>query len=203
MFPSGAPGGLTVDLLLSGYRLVGVSYQVSEKLRLSDVLASRAETLVLRHASVLSMKGQVMASLPEVTVQKGQIIAAIPKETEEYKHQQQLFRVGMVKPTLVRTPVLGLLPPYAATGKVHLPPNSDLSDPAHSGLTRFFPLTDAALYIGDERLYQGPVALLNRDMLAMLGRTGEDIHERASHLETQDHAVLDDVLSALNQRVTR
>ncbi|HXH23033.1 MAG TPA: hypothetical protein VNN10_13485 [Dehalococcoidia bacterium] len=204
MFASGVGGGLTVDLLLSGYRLAGVSYQVTAKLRLSDLLNSRSETFLLRHASVLSLKGQVMASLPEVSVQKTQIIAAIPKESEDYKHQHQLYRVGMVKPTLVRVPVLALLPPYAATGKVHVPPNSDLSDPAHSGLLRFFPLTDTFLFLGEERLYQGPVVLLNRDMLAVLGQTGDEIQDPpGSRAEPEDRAILDDVLSALNQPFRR
>ena len=203
MLASGGPGGLTVDFLLSGYRLVGVSYQVNEKVRLSDVLSSRSETIVLKHASVLGLKGQVMASLPEITVEKSQIVAAIPKESEEYKHQQQLFRVGMVKPTLVRIPVLALLPPYAATGRVHLPPNSDLSDPVHSGLTRFFPLTDAVLFMGEERLYQGPVVLVNRDMLAMLGRTGDEIADRVARITPEDHDVLGDVIATLNQQVKR
>jgi hypothetical protein len=205
MFASGAAGGLTVDLLLPAYRLIGVTYEVTEKLRLSDVLNSRSDTFVLRHASVLSLTGQVMASLPEVAVQKGQIMAAIPKESEDYTHQHQIFRVGMVKPTLVRVPVLALLPPYAATGKVHVPPNSDLSDLAHSGLLRFFALTDTALFAGDERLYQGPIALLNRDLVGMLGQTGDEIHDPRplSHDGPETREVLEDVLSALNQQVRR
>jgi hypothetical protein len=205
MFASGAAGGLTVDLLLSAYRLVGVSYQVTEKLRLSDVLNSRSDTFVLRHASVLSLKGQVMASLPEVAVQKSQIMAAIPKESEDYRHQHQIFRVGIVKPTLVHVPVLALLPPYAATGKVHVAPNSDLADLAHSGLLGFFAVTDTVIFSGDERLYQGPIVLLNRDLIGMLGQTGQEEHDPAPAREAQpeESGVLDDVLSVLNEQVRR
>lgn len=201
MLPAAGPTGVTVDLLLPGYRLIGVSYQVTEKVRLSDVLSGRGETVLLRHASVLSLKGQVMASLPEVTIEKSQLIAAIPKESEDYQHRQRLFRAGMTKPMLVRSPVLALVPPYAATGKVHLLPNSDLSDPAHSGLGRFFPLTDAVLFMGDDRLYQGPVVLVNRDLVAMLGRTGEDIRDQPQGMVTREHDVLGDVIATLNQQV--
>ncbi len=201
MLPAAGPTGVTVDLLLPGYRLIGVSYQVTEKVRLSDVLSARGETVLLRHASVLSLKGQVIASLPEVTIEKSQLIAAIPKESEDYQHRQRLFRAGMTKPMLVRSPVLALVPPYAATGKVHLPPNSDLSDPAHSGLGRFFPLTDAVLFMGDDRLYQGPVVLVNRDLVAMLGRTGEDIRDQPQGMVPRQHDVLGDVIATLNQQV--
>ncbi|HEY7269130.1 MAG TPA: hypothetical protein VH951_04825 [Dehalococcoidia bacterium] len=164
---------MTVDLLLSGYRLFGVTYQVSESVRLGDLLNSTGETVALKHASVLGLKGQVMATLPEVSIEKRHLVAAIPKESEEFQNKQRAYRAGMVKPDQVHQPVLAIAPPYAASGKVHLPPNTDLHEADHSGLARFFPITDATLFMGEDRLYQGPILLLNRDMVAMLGKTGQ------------------------------
>jgi hypothetical protein len=195
-------GGLTVDLLLAGYRLFGVTYHVTERNRLGDILNGSGENVSLKHASIMSLKGQVMASLPEIVIQKKQLIAAIPKESEEHQQQARQYRAGMLKPSLVRVPVLAVLPPFAATGRVHISPSSDLSHPEHSGLAKFFPLTDAVVYAGEERLYNGPIVLVNRDMLAMMGKTGEAIAEKPRHNGGQDNA-LADVIAALNQQVSR
>jgi len=199
MLPGAGPTGLTVDVLLSGYRLFGVTYQVTEKVRLGDLLNSGGEAIKLRHASILGLKGQVMATLPEVTVEKRQLIAAIPKESEDYQHRARLFRAGMAKPDLVKVPVLAIIPPYAAAGKVHVSPTSDLSEPERSGLSRFFPLTDAVVFIGEERLYQGPIVLVNRDLLAMLGKTGEEVRDQSA--AQASNAALADFVSSLSEHV--
>jgi hypothetical protein len=194
--------GLTVDFLLAGYRLFGVTYEVSEKVRLGDLLNGLAEAVTLHHASILGMKGQVLASLPEVTVEKGHLIAAIPKESVEYQQRQRLYRAGMARPDLVRTPVVAVVPPFAATGKVHTPPTADLSNPDHMGLARFFPLTDACLFQGEERFYEGPIVILNRDLIAVIGKTGEELRARpdfqASNVSVEELAK---AVSALNQAI--
>jgi hypothetical protein len=195
--------GLTVDLLLSGYRLFGVTYQVNEKMRLGDVLNSPGDTVTLRHASIFGLRGQVMATLPEVTIEKRQLVAAIPKESEEYQSRQRAYRAGMAKPNLVRIPVLTIVPPYAAVGKVHLPPRSDLSDPEHSGLARFFPITDASLYMGEERLYQGSVMLLNRDLVAMMGKTGDEIGSTSMGGDPRTNDALTGIVQAVNRQTMR
>jgi hypothetical protein len=192
--------GLTVDFLLAGYRLFGVTYEVNEKVRLGDLLNGIAESITLHHASILGLRGQVLASLPEVTVEKRHLVAAIPKESPEYQQRQRLYRAGMVRPNLVRRPIVAVIPPFAATGKVHTPLNADLSDPEHMGLARFFPLTDACLYQGEERVFEGPIALLNRDLIAVIGKTGEELRSspafQASDVPTEELAK---AVSALNQ----
>lgn len=204
MLASNPSIGLTVDLLLSGYRLFGVTYQVNEKVRLGDVLNSAGETIVLKHASILGLKGQVMATLPEVTIEKRRLVAAIPKESEEYQQKQRVFRAGMMRPNLVRVPVLTVVPPYAAMGKVHVSPGSDLSDPEHCGLARFFPMTDAVLFMGEERLYQGAIVLLNRNLIAMMGKTGEELPDAASFSnDPRSNADLSGILEVVNRQVTR
>jgi hypothetical protein len=187
--------GLTVDLVLIGYRLSGTTYQVSEKIRFGDVLNSQAERITLKRASISGFKGQALAALPEVTIEKQAIVAAIPRESDELQHKQRLYRAGMAKPDLVRVPMLALVPPYAAMGKIHVSPKSDPSDPEHSGLARFFPVTDAVLFREDVRLYQGPLLLLNRDLVAVMGKTGDEIREEPPSREKTLNEVLTSIVT--------
>jgi hypothetical protein len=200
---SASADGLTVDLLLLGYRLFGVTYQVNEKVRLGDLLNSTADTLLLKHTSIISLKGQVMAILPEVSVHKSQLVAAIPKESEDYQSRQRAYRAGMIKPDQVQVPVLAVVPPYAATGKVHVAPHADLLEAQHSGLARFFPLTDAVLFSGEDRLYQGPIVLLNRSLVATLGKTGEPIAEQRFTLDPRPNDLLSKIVTSVSRELTQ
>jgi hypothetical protein len=196
-----SPGtGLTVDLLLSGYRLFGVTYLVDEKVRLGDLLNARGETISLRHASVLGLKGQVMATLPEVSIEKRHLVAAVPRESEEYQSRQRAFRAGMVRPSQVHVPVLAVAPPFSVTGKVHIQPNADIEDPERSGLARFFPMTDATLFMGEERLYQGTVVLVNRDHLAMIGKTGEPAADHRLEADARSNDYLSEIVSVVERQ---
>ncbi len=199
------PSGLPVDFLLPGYRLFGVTDQVSEKLRLGDVLNNLADVVGLNQASVFGLKGELIATLPEIVVEKRHIVAAIPQESEEYQLKHRQFRAGMPRPPLSRLHIFALLPPFAATGLVHLAPNSDLTDPVRSGLARFFPLTNAELFRSEAHLYSGPIVLLNRDLVAMLGRTGPEAVEDRGRRSAQagDHDVLGEVIAAMNEQVRR
>jgi hypothetical protein len=200
------PSGVFVELLLSGYRVVGESDQVTEKLRFSDVLAQVSETLTLKRVSILTISGHTMAALPEVSVAKRQIFAAIPRETDAVLHQQRLFRAGMLKPPATSVSVLALLPPYAVVGQAHLPPATGVSDPAYSALPRFSPLTEAVVFREEERLHKGPIVLISRDHLAVLGRTAQETsRQRPGTAEgpTMTSGLLSDLMSALSEGTRR
>lgn len=161
---------LEVDLLLEGYRLFGVSHAVDERTRFGDVLNSRDEVVQLQDACVYSIKGRMLESVSEITVEKRLIIAAVPRETAEFVARHKMYRAGMLRPTRDQVRVLVMIPPYAARGAVHVPPGTDVSRISRAVSARFFPMTDASLFLGDEGIFEGPVVLLNGDVVASVGR---------------------------------
>lgn len=146
----------------------GVCRQVSEANRLLDVLSSRDEILLLRDVEIATHEGVVIGEAPEIRLEKRWVLLAYPKETEEFRARQRLYRAGMSRPALVGLAVLVLAPPFAVRGTMHVRPGTSFAYTERATMARFFPLTGARVDLGVRNLIEADVALVNRDLVALI-----------------------------------
>lgn len=170
---------IRVELFLPGMRLNGLAPQVDESHRLADVLSSPIEVLRLRHVSIMDLNGSVLEEVPEVVVEKRFIRVAVPRETEEYLARQRLSRAGMVRPSMVRTPVMALVPPFIAHGTAHLSPTASPFRIAVA-VNAFFPLTRATLRLGTRILIATPALVVNREHVISIVALRDEQEEGAA-----------------------
>ena len=175
-FPLGGSSStqLTVDLLLGAYRLTGAPSHVDEASRLVDVLNNRDDVVFLRDVIVSDLDGAPLEEAREMPVEKRFIHLVVPHESGEYLSRQRLLRAGMALPSQVSVARLVLVSPFAARGTLHVAPGSDLAFLERGALARFFPITKAAVFFQARELFQAPVVIVNRDLVASIGAVRGD-----------------------------
>lgn len=164
---SASGGGFQkVDLLLDGIRVSGRYQEPSSGARLVDVLIGRREQgLPLLECSLYSLAGSLLQESRELEVQVASIFVVVPHETPDAFARRRLDRTGLMLPDRRRLQVAALMPPFVASGHIHLNLGMGLS--LHT-VPAFFALTEVSIVLGASKLYSGEVAFLNRDRVAGL-----------------------------------
>ena len=186
--------GLRVDLLLDSWRITGTSFQINESHRLVDVLKGEEPTFDLTDVSVRSLRGgAVLQSPAALTIEKSSIRVAIPDEPQALLSKRRLSRMG-VPTSLDRAARIGvqiLLPPFVLSGELHVPSLVDNQSLRIGSLGRFFPLTDAGLYLDDVEYHAGPILVLNRLLVAARGRAPHLSNDQAAETVQPDRDALE------------
>jgi hypothetical protein len=164
-----------VDLYVGAYRLSGVSRQVDETHRLTDLLNNVEETFFLRNVAISTAAGELLQRVDELTVEKRAIVAAVPRETADLLAQRRVQRAGMPRPPQTPVQVVVLTPPYLIAGIAHVTLQNERSPVELRNLPRFFAMTEARVSLDDEEVFEGAVLLVNRDAVAVLGRSHRDV----------------------------
>jgi len=172
-------GGVAFDGLTEDWRLVGLM-QISG--RLSDVL-NRREAIAIADVSWAPIDGSApltpVPGLQSVDPYDLIIVLAgdstLPLLTDEERAARKVHKV--------RYDVALDLPPFRVTGTIYLHPGSDPDRLLERATEMFVPVTDAAAFLGDNRIEVAEVdaILINRSYLRGIRQIGT---RTAAHVET-------------------
>jgi hypothetical protein len=167
----GPEAPVRVDVFLPGLFVTGLTRQIGESYRLTDLLNSAEDAFSLSDVRVIALDGGQVESVRELTIVKGMVSAAVPREPQHLAEMQRRFRAGMARPGQQHLPVVVLAPPFTVKGMAHLPELVDTTRSVEPFMfPRFFPVTAARLFHGDREVTSAPAIIVNRDRLAGTAR---------------------------------
>jgi len=164
-----------VELYVGAYRITGVTHRVDASHRLTDVLNSLNEAILLRNVTISYVDGDDVEHVDEIKVEKSSIVAAVPREAHEVIVSRRAQWAGVARPPRTQLEVVLLAPPFVVRGTAHVPRLPSLRPIELSSFARFFPITEVSLTFQGRPVYEGDVLLVNREAVSSLGRVfGDD-----------------------------
>ena len=167
---------VAIDLLTQSLRFSGLTTDPNQFRRLSDVLNSAENDLLLSQVTVRNLLGVTLDGCDTAVVQKRDVLLVVPRESTNQLAQRRMQRLGVTAPNLTRLQVLVAVPPYLAKGLVNFRDPRDFYWGA-SDLGRFFPILEATLRLEAAVVEQAPVILVNREAVVAIG-TQEEVQPR-------------------------
>jgi hypothetical protein len=162
---------LLVEVLLAGARIEGDCSQVERRSRLSEVLNTPGDAIVLENVVAKLGTGEPLQA-PSITIEKKAILAAIPWETSEQDRQRTLATTMTGRAKTRELPVVVLSPPLVIAGTAHLPGGYSTTalraDP--NLFTHFFSVTGATITLADGSFLEAPVVLVNRETASAMAQ---------------------------------
>jgi hypothetical protein len=164
---------LLVEVFLSNRRILGLTHEVHSRRRLIDVLSAAAPAFTLHSAKTRIGASAAMQEFATLNIEKRAIFVAVPHETKQQERERSVFTTTVGKSQTQPIQATLLLPPFIATGLVHVPFSFAgigtrlTADPQILG--RFVPVTSARLTLPRGEELEAPVLLVNRDLIAAIG----------------------------------
>lgn len=159
---------LPLEVYVSGGVVSGVTRRVEARRRLVDVL-NGADGVFQLESAVITAAGTKL-EMATVQIDKRSIVLAVPHETPEHIRLRAVMSVGISAAQREPVQVAMLAGPYFVRGTAFLPQTATRAELDASLLPRFFPLANAQVSLPDGTFLEAPLAIVNRDLLAGIGR---------------------------------
>ena len=158
-----------LEAITKDFRLSGFVPAANRFARLSDVLNSPRQDLLLTHASIWSLTGALLAETESLLLKKEEIILVIPRESKAELQDRRLERIGIARPVREQMAVLLAVPPFLARGSLGVSKAGDI-EAVMNTLSPFFPLLDARLDVDGKEIEQQSVFLISRPRVLAAGK---------------------------------
>ena len=176
MTPSDKYGPVLLEVFRALDRISGNCSDLSEAVRLGQLLNKSGFELTLAPARISDLEGAPNSTGPSMTVEMDSIVLAAPFEGFDQLEKQRRRRQVMALPPQKLAIVEIEAPPYSVRGRMQLPAGVSVSSVAsltersfsHRSLRRFFPVTQATVRLGTATVLEPSTVFVNRDSVGRL-----------------------------------